>query len=182
VDHGFSRTENVSPNRVTYRRASVLVSLAYYVEDLPSPWLAVDVGLVGDDGSHRLAGLWRALPDDEQASGYTRWTFHDSASLDELLRRVVAQVLAVHGPRLWDSKDTLDRLLATQADEVETRYLADRRQADLLQARRAYDEGRFQDAVDNFILIEPDSLSAGDRRRLHEARKRSESSGPAFEV
>ncbi len=89
---------------MTYRRDGVLVSFAYYVEDLPSPWVAIDIGVVADDGSHHLAGLWRALADDEPARGFTAWRFDDPASLDEVLQRVVTEALAVHGPRLWDSR------------------------------------------------------------------------------
>lgn len=169
--HGFSLADG-SSSRVTYRREGALVSIAYFVEDLPSPWVAIDVGLVEGDGEHQLAGIWRALADDDPARSYTGWTFDDPLSLDRLLERLVGDVLAVHGPQLWESESALRSLLATQADEVETRYLEDRHRVELIQARRAYDEGRFQEAIEGFVLIGNDSLSAGDRRRLYEARKK----------
>ena len=53
---GFSRT-HTSPTRVTYRRDRTLVSFAYFIEDLPSPWVAIDVGLAGPDDTPHMVGL-----------------------------------------------------------------------------------------------------------------------------
>jgi len=167
---GFSRL-NTSSSRVTYERDGVLISFAYFVEDLPSPWVAIDVGLSQPDDSQHLVGLWRALADEEPARRYPSWRFVDRASLDEVLQRIAREVLAVHGPRLWGSATALEALVAEQANEAETTFLRNRRQADLLRARRAHDEGRFQEAIDSFVLMDPDTLSATDRRRLYEARK-----------
>ena len=156
-----------SPGQVTYRRDDVAVSFSYWMEDLPSPSVAIGVGLVAPDGSHALMGLWRALEDD----AYSRWRFNDETTLKEVLVRIVDEVLKVHGPRVWGSKDLLASLHAAQVEEAEAQHLADRRRVDLLQARRAFEERRFQDAVDTFVLLGPESLSAGDRRRLYQARK-----------
>lgn len=168
--YGFTQSE-VTPTRVTYRRGRVLLSFAHFIEDQPSPWVAIDVGLQDADGSHNLAGLWRALEDDEPAREYTKWRFEDEASLHALLRRLASDVLPI-GAEVWDSETALEALLVAQAEEAETRYLEDRRRADLLHARRCYDEGRFQDALDTYVLIGPEALPAGDRRRLYEARQK----------
>lgn len=37
--------------------------------------------------------------------------------------------------------------------------------------RRAFDEGRYAEARDNYVLIGEEELSAADRRRLYLARK-----------
>lgn len=173
---GFTQDE-VTPTRVTYRRGRVLLSFAHFIEDQPSPWVAIDVGLQGADGSHHLAGLWRALEDGEAAREYTRWRFEDQASLHALLRRLASDVLPV-GAEVWDSEPALEALLAAQAEEADTRYLEDRRRGDLLHARRCYDEGRFQDALDAYVLIGNEVLGAGDRRRLYEARQKVRGSAP----
>ena len=167
---GFMR-EEVTPTRVTYRRGRVLLSFAHFIEDQPRPWVAVDVGLQEADGSGHLAGLWRALEDGETARAYTKWRFEDQASLASLLQRIASDVLPA-ARKIWASEPGLEALLAAQADEADTRYLEDRRRADLLRARRCYDDGRFQDAVDAYVLIGPDALSAGDRRRFYEARQK----------
>ena len=117
---GFS-LQVESPRRVTYRRGRTVVSFAFFLEDLPSPWVAVDVGLGEPDGSTRLAGLWRALDDDEPARRYTSWRFDSQSSLEEVLRRIRVEVLAEHGPRVWDFEASLEGLLADQSDETETR-------------------------------------------------------------
>lgn len=173
TDLGFTRVD-VTRTRVTYRRGRVLLSFAHFVEDRPAPWVAIDLGLERADGSRHLAGLWRALADDEAARAYTTWRFQDQASLHRLLQRLATDVLPI-ASNVWESEPAIEALLAAQADEAETRYLEDRRRADLLRARRHYDEGRFQDAVDAYVLIGPEALSAGDRRRLYEARQKARS-------
>ena len=95
-----------------------------------------------------------------------------------MLVRVLEQVLKVHGRRLWGSKDLLASLHAAQLEEAEMQYLENRRHVDLLQARRAFEERRFQNAVDTFVLLGRESLSAADRRRLYQARKHLEADEP----
>lgn len=158
-----------SETRVTYQRDDRLISLAYYVEDLPRPWLAVDVGLVGEDQTHELVGLWRALSDDQPARAYTTWTFHDEPSLEGVLARMEG-ILKDHALELCNSEHELRRLLAMQHDEAETDYLKAQRTSDLHRARRAFEEGRLEEAVDGYVLLGPDQLTAADRRRLHQAR------------
>lgn len=168
--NGFTQIDG-SPSGVTYRRGGIVTSLEYWDEDRPMPYVHLNLGLIADAGRTPLVGLWRGFSPDEPARAYTTWRFHDPTSLADVLRRIVTEVLMVHGPRLWESPNEIARLLDAQADEVEGRHPADRHEADLTQARRAFDEGRFQDAVDRFVLVDPTSLSAGDQRRLYEARQ-----------
>lgn len=170
--HGFAPAASSTSSRVNYRRGGVVVSLAYFVEDLPTPWVAVDIGLAALDNPAQLVGLWRALPDDARAREYPSWRFHDDESLDAVVSRIVNEVLLTFGPPLWDSEADIEDLLAKQMDETESRYLEDRRRADLLRARRSFDEGRFQDAIDGFGMIGTEALSAADRRLLYLARQR----------
>ena len=158
------------PREVTYRRDDVALSFSCFTEDLPSPSVLISIGLLAPDGSRALVGLWRALEDD----AYGRWQFNDETTLKHVLVRVGEEVLKVHGPRLWGSKDLLASLLAAEMEEAETQYLEHRRHVDLLQAYRAFEERRFQDAVHSFVLLGPESLSAADRRRLYQAHKHLE--------
>lgn len=168
AERGFAR-EDASPTRVTYRRDRTLLSFAHFVEDQPSPWVAIDVGLTEADGVRRMAGLWRAMADDDPARAYTTWRFEDRAALRTVLERFASEVM----PLAWkvlDSERALENLLAVQSDESETHYLEDRRRVDLLHARRSFDEERWQEAIDTYVLLGAEALTAADRRRLHEAR------------
>ncbi len=40
----------------------------------------------------------------------------------------------------------------------------------------AFEDGRYQAPVDDFVLVGDENLTAGDGRRLYEARKRLEAS------
>lgn len=171
--HGFSRADN-APDAVTYRRGDTLVSFEFSLQDLPSAWVSVTVGFVAvDAASHRVA-VWRILAEEEPARGYAGWRFHDQASLDQVLGRIVVEVLQVHGPQLWESKDRIAEAEAAQAAEAGARCAEDRQRVRLLLARRAYDDERFQEAADAFVLAGEASLSAADRRRLYVARRRAE--------
>lgn len=102
------------------------------------------------------------------------WRFEDRPSLERVLLRIADEVLAVHGPALWDSEETIEGLLADQADDAELSDLEHRRASDLRSARRAFDEGRDREAIDRYVLLDPSALSAADRRRLHVARQRAD--------
>ena len=169
-ERGFVEVRS-STTRVTYQRSDSLLSVAYYLEDMPEPWVAVDLGLVREDGTHQLVGLWRALADDDPARGYTSWTFEDEESLARVLHGIV-DMLARRALDLCGSPDRLRELLALQEDEGESRYLEVQHEAELARARRAFDEGRFRDALDGFAIVGTDQLSAADRRRAHQARGR----------
>jgi len=160
---GFEPFES-TPSRLTYRRGGVAVACSYFLEDLPTPSVAVSLGTVRPDGATRMFGMWRAL--DASAPAYNEWTFHDRPTLEAACRRVVDDLLVPYGPDLWDSPDRLERHLDEQADEAETRYLTDVRHADLMAARRAFDE-----AILKYTLLDPASLSAADKRKLFLARR-----------
>lgn len=169
ADHGFTLYEE-TPTEVTYRREWVFASFSHWPEDRPSPPVMVGVGLLGTDGSRRGTGLRRALTGDGPARWYETCRFRDRTSLLDVLERFVTEVVPV-ACEVWDSPARIATLLAECAHEAESRNLEDRRRQDLLRARRAYDGDRFQEAIDRYVLMGPESLSAGDRRRLFVARK-----------
>jgi hypothetical protein len=156
--------------RVTFGCGDVAVSFAYYVEDLPEPWVAIDVGLAEPNG-FKLFGVWRAIPSGSVAADYPTWRFFDKPTLESVLGRDLVEVLRPYAADLWMDREQIERILSTQADEVEDRYLANQRDADLRRARRAFDDGRFQDSIDAYAQVAPSALSASDRRHLYLARK-----------
>jgi len=156
--------------RVSFSRGDVVVSLAYFREDLPEPWVAVEVGLRSPNGLN-LLGLWRVIPSTSGAARYWTWRFSDTPSLEANLAKIVAEVIWPYAADLWEHEDRLEQALVAQADDGEQRYLVERREADLRRARRAFDDGRFQDSIDAYIQISESALSASDRKKLLLARR-----------
>lgn len=171
--YGFTPVSR-SASEVVFARDDQRVAFAYYVEDTPSPGVAVDVGVVADDQSERTIGLWRAIPPTDPARSYPEWRFDDPSSLKRALERVLAEVLDVYGPPVWNEPSRMARLLAERSAEAEAHYLENTRGVQLMKARRAFEDGRYQAAVDDFVLVGDENLRAGDRRLLYEARKRHE--------
>lgn len=165
----FSLDTN-SEHRVTYSRGDSIVSFAYYVEDLPSPWVAIDVGRRGLNGDDRVVPLWRSIPESDAARGYTRWQFTDQPGLEGVLARVVNELLPSHARRLWEDDSSFGRVLAGQDAETQADYCRMQDRAALRAARRAFDEGDFQTALDKYALLGAEVLPAEDRRRIHRAR------------
>lgn len=168
-DEGFSEVAD-SDTRVTFRRGGVAISVAYWVEDMPAPSVAVDLGFAGDDGAYRMVGLWRALGDEDPTRLHTQWSFSDEESLIALLCRMV-DVLGRRMLDICDSEGTLRDLWVCQTEEAEAEYLMEEHEARLRLARNAFDQGHFGDAIDGFVLAGLDRLSAADRRRVSVARK-----------
>ena len=159
-----------SRTRMTFSRESVVVSFAYQPEDLPQPWVAVDIGLAEPNGL-RLFGIWRVVP--AGAADYPMWRFFDLTTLESVLARDLEELLKPYASDLWSDRERIERVLAIQASEVEDRYLADQRDADLQRARRAFADGRFQDVIDAYCQVAPDALSASDRRLLYISRQKT---------
>jgi len=157
--------------RVVLIRDGIGVSFAYYLEDLPRPWVAVEIGIV-DQGESRLFGLWRVLPEDTPAADYPSWRFYDKVSLESVLLRDLDELLIPYASKLWADVEQIERTLSAQEDETEHRFLTDQRNADLRRARLAYEDERFQDSIDAYAQVAPTALSASDRRRQYTARSR----------
>jgi hypothetical protein len=172
--HGFS-PGSMTESRVAYTRADVIVSFGYYREDLPSPWVAVDVGRLGPDGSVVQVGLWRSIPDSAPERGYTRWQFRNRPGLEEVLTRITSELLPSYGQRLWEDDSLFSRVLAAQDAEVHSSYRAMKDRSTLLAARRAFEDGQYQAAVDQYVLLGTEELTAADLRRLHQAKAKLKS-------
>ena len=168
-DAGFTELLE-SDTRLTFGRGDVVLSLAYHAEDLPEPWVAVDVGLAEQNGFN-LFGVWRVIPSSADAADYPTWRFSNEATLEAALARYVGDVLDPYVLDLCADREKIVRTLARQAAGVEDLYLVNQREADLKRARRAFDDGSFQAAVDAYAMVAPGALSASDRRRQFLARK-----------
>lgn len=173
---GFALRES-SPTTVIYRRQRALLSFSHLMEDWPpAPVVQIDVGLVAPDGSVQLAGLWRAFDTNDPIRAYTTWRIEDCASLHRVLGRIATEVLPACAA-VWQSEEAIGTLLVAQAEEVERTHQAERRRADLVQARQALEAGRLQQAIDAYVLLDPETLPAADRRRLLQARRQLEARG-----
>jgi hypothetical protein len=95
-----------------------------------------------------------------------------------VLGRIVNDVLPAYGVSLWDDDSLVARLLAEQDADAQRAYRRTHDHSTLLAARRAFDEGSYQSAVDHYARLDPENLAATDRRRLHQARARLSSDSP----
>jgi hypothetical protein len=168
---GFSLS-SVAESRVVYARADVIVSFGYWREDLPSPSVGVDVGRLSPDGSVLLVGLWRSIPDSAAERGYPLWRFSDRPGLEVVLARIASELLPGYGRRLWEDDSLFSRTLAEQDAEMHASYRAAADRSTLLTARRAFDDGQYQAAADQYVLLGTENLTAADARRLYQARAR----------
>lgn len=169
VANGFL-LEEVSEHCVTYLRSQMIVLFGYYIEDLPSPWVTIDVGRRAPDGSYLLVPLWRSIPDSTEARSFTRWQFSDQKQLELILTRFVNELLPDYAQRLWDGDAVFESVLAQQDVETEAKYQQREDRVLLLSARRSFDDGEYQASLVSYALLSDESLTAQDRRRIHLAR------------
>lgn len=161
-----------SHGEVGYQRADATVVFSYWLEDLPAPPVSVVVGRRAPDGSVRDVALWRAIPESAPERGYTVWRFREPADLERVLVYLTHQVLPRYGRPLWEDDALFASLLAEQQVEAEQEHQQAVDRALLVAARRAFEDGNYRVAVDNYVLFDRERLSAADRRRLYQARAR----------
>ncbi|MBW3634821.1 MAG: hypothetical protein KY456_17515 [Chloroflexi bacterium] len=169
ASHGFTAVEQDDWS-VKYRRDRTKVSFAYDAMDVPRPGLLIGVGLEDPDGATLSIGLWRALPD-SAGLDYSSWKFETEPELRDVLSRISEDVIP-HAASVWDSEEAIIGFLAEQQIDIDNHHLETRQRVQKLAARRAFDEGRYAEARDNYVLLGgEEELSAADRRRLYLARK-----------
>lgn len=171
-DAGLSRLE-VDAVGATWDAGSSILRFSYYPEDAPNFSVHVAVAGKTEDEAPQWVGLWKAIPESAPARAYTSWSFHSEVELRSVLGKLVAEVLAEHGPSLWGDESHLASLVAVQDAETQRRFMVDEVEAQLALARWSFDNDRFAEARDRFALIGEDQLSAGDRRRLYVARTKA---------
>ena len=169
--NGFAQRA-MSEHRIVYARGLSSVWIGYYPEDLPLPWIAIDVGRRTPDGAELLVALWRSIPDLDPLRDYTRWRFQTPQELEVVARRIVKKLLSAYGPRLWDDGHLFSRLLSLQVAEANDAYDKGSQRSAVLAGRRAFDNGEYQKAVDEYEHVELHQLAAEDRTRLRRARSK----------
>lgn len=165
-----------TPTGMEWSNGDAAVRVSYYPEELPSATVLVSVAPESNDEGHRWVGLWEILPPGTPPREYTTWTFDDDESLRRVLERL-RPIIAEQGPRLWTDQGRMATLIATQEADAERRRHEDETESELAVARKLFDQGRYAEARDHFALIGTDLLSAGDRRRLHVARRNASDAG-----
>ena len=171
ASHGFTLVDREDSSVVEYRQDGKRVSFSYWAEDVPRATLSIAVGLEDPDGSVSSIALWRALTESDPAYAYTRWEFGTEPELREVLERVIREVMP-HASSLWNDEERIVALVAEQDVELDKDYQERVQSSELKAARRAFDEGRYAEARDYYVLLGgEEELSAADRRRLYLARK-----------
>ena len=109
-------------------------------------------------------------PDLDPLRDYTGWRFQTPEELEAVAGRIVTELLPACGPRLWDDGHLFARLLSRQVAEANDAYDKGLQRSAVLAARRAFDNGDYQKAVDEYEHLELHQLAAKDRTRLYRAR------------
>lgn len=171
VKNGFGEIAKVGPARVESLAGAVCLALSYYVEEPPPRSLMVSIGLVGPDGSRRMAGLWSLLPDDDPAIEYPTWSFRSQDELKRTVNRVRDEVLTRFVPGLLASPDAIVTAINRAEREAQERFQSDRSRQLLTRARAAFSKGLYADALADFGAA-GSILSKVDEQRVRIARKR----------
>lgn len=170
ASHGF-RLIQQKDWLLRYSRGDRAVSFSYDGMDVPRTHVSIAVGTADPDGRTSSIGLWKVLPESSDERDYWKWTFATEPELREVLARIIRELMP-HAVSLWNDEETLVGLIAEQDVELEKDYQERVRSSELKAARRAFDEGRYAEARDYYVLLgSEEELSAADRRRLYLARK-----------
>lgn len=164
--------------RVTFADGRRAISLSYYREDLPAPWLAVTVGLQESPAeSPSLVALWRAKPRLAELQDSAIMTFDCQPQLEAGLERIRTQWLPKYILPLLKDEARVRSALAAQEQELldEQERVVDSQQ--LRRARQLFDEGKYRGALDAYALYGQAGLPAADRRRVVMARRFIEDAG-----
>lgn len=168
---GFDVTD-ASPTVVTLAGDRTALRLSYNREDLPRPWLSVTVGVSDVPGNFPVfVALWRAFPDEGELQDPGLMGFGTQRELEQRLVHVRDDWF----PRFITPALTSETRLPTARMEQERELLAEHEALEHEQhlriARSLFDGEDYQRAVEAYVLIGVDTLSAGDRRRLAFARR-----------
>lgn len=160
----------MEPARAEFRKGDLLLRLSYYSEDASPRGLNVGLGVVYPDGATETVGLWALVPADADRKFETA-RFADETELESLLEELRDAALRDWAAEYWRHPERLIAALQkAAARRIEQHQEAvDGRQ--LREARTAFAEGNFQEAVDRYALAARE-LSAVDEQRLKLARRR----------
>jgi hypothetical protein len=158
------------PTKVEYAKSGMLLSLSYYAEEAAPRGLNIGLGFRHQDGTTNTVGLWSLIPEDAMGESLALVRFTDEDELLTLLLRLRDVALPRFAARYWRQPDLLVSAVQRAAADREAMHQRAIDQKQLEVARKAFDKGDFQRAVDLFALA-GDELSAADTQRLNIARR-----------
>lgn len=173
--HGFTHIKSSNPVSLLYARGDLFAEFSYYVEDAPNYSLMSSTGLIRGTASSGPPGLegiplWKLDPaqDDGTQPGPH---FKDSDGLKEALVVLRDTVLDPYVAPLWSNPEELGALvthhLAAFSALQEQEAIAGLK----ARAASAFEARRYGEVIELLTPVKPQTLSAGDRRRLSVARK-----------
>ena len=155
--------------RAEFRKGDLLLRLSYYTEDASPRGLNVGLGFVYPDGATETVGLWAIAPASADRTFETA-RFADETELASLLEELRDAALRDWAVEYWRHPERLVAALqeaAAKRDEQHQRAVDDRQ---LREARSAFADGNFQEAVDRYAMAASE-LSAVEEQRLKLARR-----------
>lgn len=170
LESGFSLMES-NPTRVSYRRDDVVIQFEIYPEDATPRPLNVALGLMSSDGSMRGIGAWELVPEGVTARQYSTWRFAGQSELRTTLRRVYREVVEKWLTVYFDDTGRLEDVVAASEQIRAAAHDADRVERLLRKARKAFEHGQYQAALDSYALAGV-ALGPADLKRRDIARHR----------
>lgn len=156
--------------QVEHARGDVLLAISYWQED-PSPRpLMVGLGIMHPSGRSIFA-LDSLAPDSDRRPGLTHGRFADQDDLEQMLTRVRDTDLRERAAPLWHDPGQLVHVVQKLATAHEAEYERGVAKRQLVAARLAFTDGRFQSSIDSYVMA-GGGLSAADEQRLKIARRR----------
>lgn len=155
---------------VELQRDDVLLRLSFYEEEPLPHGLNVGLGVRAEDGHADTVGLWAVMPPDVPAQNYALWRFSTTAELETTLVRLRKEVLPIFAAPLWRDRERLDHILERERAARGEAHERQVEQGHLDRARAAFAQGRYESAVDHYVLA-GGGHTAADRKRLEMARR-----------
>lgn len=97
-----------------FKKGDLFVEISYIPENAPnySPSIIVGIGSDKYDNLGQTTGIpaWRVLPEDGEARKYSFWKFSNEIELENVLKKIEAEILEKHMRPLWEDRLALEKV------------------------------------------------------------------------
>lgn len=144
---------------VEFRRSEQRIKFSY-----DRGWqLVVTIRLEGQEP----VDLWQRIAKSPERGTLPGWIFGTESGLRRDLERVIA---ILEADEWWADSDQIREAATAQRRDWEADLEESSRNQQLRAARQSYDAGEFTEAIAGYEALGEETLSAQDRRKLHQAR------------
>ena len=155
---------------VIFYRKSFFIEITYYPEDNPKYFPMVNIGMVDGSGSRRLLGLWSVIPDTDKDRNYSQLSFSSESQLRLVLRKLSNGVITRFAFPLCEDSERFEHILCVKEESRKLDFEGSMQKTLKRQAKEAFQNGRYREAVKLYEEIPLDNLSALEFKRLDFAK------------